>query len=54
MFDGEAFGNQMVEIVRNYVAAELQPLRDQNTALAARVAEQEARIMQLEEWITKP
>lgn len=35
MFDGEAFGQQMVEIVRGYVATELEPLRAENTALAA-------------------
>lgn len=43
MFDGEAFGAQMVEIVRGYVAAEIEPLRAENKALADRVAELEAR-----------
>lgn len=42
-FDGELFGQQMVEIVRGYVAAELDPLRAENKALADRIAELEAR-----------
>ncbi len=41
MFDGEAFGNQMVGIVRDFVASE--PLRAENKALADRIAELEAR-----------
>lgn len=52
MFDGEAFGQQMVEIVRGYVATELEPLRSENAALAAenkalaeRLAALEAREM---------
>lgn len=52
MFDGEAFGNQMVDIVRGYVAAEIEPLRAANQALAAenkalaeRLAAVEAREM---------
>lgn len=52
MFDGEEFGNQMVEIVRGYVAAEIEPLRAENKALTAenkslaeRIAAIEARAM---------
>lgn len=36
MFDGEAFGQQMVEIVRGYVEAELAPLRAELAELRAR------------------
>lgn len=35
MFDGEAFGQQMVEIVRGYVAAEIAPLKEENATLRA-------------------
>ena len=44
MFDGEAFGQQMVEIVRGYVANEIEPLRAENKALAARIAELEVQL----------
>lgn len=47
MFDGEAFGQQMVEIVRGYVAAQTGPLRDEIEALKKRLAD-------LEEAATKP
>ena len=35
MFDGELFGQQMVEIVRGYIATEIEPLRAENKALQA-------------------
>lgn len=37
MFDGEAFGQQMVEIVRGYVATELAPIKAENEALRAEI-----------------
>lgn len=43
MFDGELFGQQMVEIVRSYVDAEIAPLRTENADLKKRIAELEAR-----------
>lgn len=43
MFDGEAFGKQMVGIVRSYVDGAVAPLLAENKALAARIAELEAR-----------
>lgn len=43
MFDGEAFGQQMVEIVRSYVDAELAPLKAENADLRARIAALEER-----------
>lgn len=43
MFDGEAFGKQMVGIVRSYVDGAVAPLIAENKALAARIAEMEAR-----------
>jgi integrin beta 3 len=43
MFDGEAFGKQMVGIVRSYVDGAVAPLVAENKALAARIAELEAR-----------
>lgn len=43
MFDGEAFGQQMVEIVRGYVSAELAPLVERNAQLEARLAAVENR-----------
>lgn len=43
MFDGELFGQQMVEIVRGYVDAELQPLRAENSDLRRRLADLESR-----------
>lgn len=53
MFDGEAFGQQMVEIVRGYVDAELAALASDHAALArrleARIAELEARELLLPE-----
>lgn len=62
MFDGESFGQQMVSIVRDYMAAELEPLRAQNMALAEtnaalidRVAALEARELVLPaELIVEP
>lgn len=52
MFDGAAFGQEMVAIVRGYVATEIESLRAENTALAAenkalaeRLAALEAREM---------
>lgn len=48
MFDGEAFGKEMVAIVREYVASELEPLRAENKALADANAELSARITELE------
>lgn len=52
MFDGAAFGQEMVAIVRGYVATELEPLRAENAALRAenkalaeRLAALEAREM---------
>jgi len=44
VFDGELFGQQMVEIVRDYVAAELLPVQEENAALRATVQELERRI----------
>lgn len=56
MFDGDLLGQQMVEIVRGYVAAELEPMRASNEALAAenkalaeRLAALEARELLLPE-----
>lgn len=49
MFDGEAFGQQMVEIVRGYVAAEIESLRAENKALLDANAALTARVVQLEE-----
>lgn len=43
MFDGEIFGQQMVEIVRGYVDAEIASLKEENAALAARIADMEQR-----------
>lgn len=37
MFDGELFGQQMVEIVRGYLEAELAPVKAENAALLARI-----------------
>lgn len=48
-FDGEAFGQQMVEIVRGYVAAELATIVDENKELKARLATLEARELFLPE-----
>lgn len=48
VFDGEAFGNQMVEIVRGYVVAELEPLRAENKALAEANASLAERVALLE------
>jgi hypothetical protein len=44
VFDGEAFGQQMVEIVRGYVDAELAPLIERNAALEARIVELEVQL----------
>ena len=43
MFDGEAFGQQMVDIVRGYVASEIEPLRAENKVLQARIDTLEQR-----------
>ncbi|MGJ0236979.1 hypothetical protein ACQEPB_00460 [Novosphingobium fluoreni] len=43
MFDGEQFGQQMVDIVRSYVEAELAPLREENAALRGRIDELDRR-----------
>lgn len=43
MFDGEALGQQMVEIVRGYVAAEIEPLKAENASLRAAVEELKQR-----------
>jgi hypothetical protein len=45
VFDGEAFGQQMVEIVRGYVEAELAPVKADNEALRERIAALEARAL---------
>lgn len=37
MFDGELFGQQMVEIVRGYMVAELEPVKAENARLLARI-----------------
>jgi len=41
MFDGEAFGQQMVEIVRGFVSAEMELLRAENEALVKRLGDLE-------------
>lgn len=43
MFDGEAFGKQMTEVVKSYVDRATAPLIEQNEALSARIAEMEKR-----------
>jgi integrin beta 3 len=43
MFNGEAFGKEMTDIVRGYVERAIAPLVAENKALAERVAELEAR-----------
>lgn len=43
MLDGEAFGTEVVDLVRGYVERELGPLKAANEALQARIAELEAR-----------
>ncbi len=42
MFDGEAFGQQIVEIVRGYVAAQIDPVLAENSVLRARLDAVEA------------
>lgn len=56
MLDGKAFGEEMVSIVRGFMAAEVEPLREQNQALVAaneilakRLTELEARELLLPE-----
>ncbi len=49
MFDGESFGLQMVEIVRGYMAAELEPLRAENKTLLDRIDALERRELLLPE-----
>lgn len=49
MFDGNAFGQEMVAIVREHVAAELGPLRAENTALKEANATLVARVEALEQ-----
>lgn len=39
MFDGKAFGEEMVEIVRGYVGRELEPLRERLAALESELGE---------------
>ncbi len=41
--DGIAFGREMTAVVKDFMARELAPLREENAALIARVAELEAR-----------
>lgn len=41
--DGEAFGREVVDIVRGYVEREIAPLKSENEGLKARLAELEAR-----------
>jgi hypothetical protein len=43
VFDGEAFGQQMVEIVRGYVAGEIEPIKAENAALRREIEELKAR-----------
>lgn len=43
MFDGKAFGAEIVGIVKDYVAREVEPLRRENADLVARLAALEAR-----------
>lgn len=43
MFDGKAFGEQIVEMVRDYVDRTIAPLKAENDALRASVAAMEAR-----------
>lgn len=41
--DGEAFGREVVDIVRGYVERELAPIKSENEELKARIAELETR-----------
>lgn len=43
MFDGKAFGEGIVEIVKGYVEREIAPLKAENESLKTRIAELEAR-----------
>jgi hypothetical protein len=43
VFDGERFGQQMAEMVRDYVAGELGPIRAENAALRAELDELKQR-----------
>lgn len=43
MFDGKAYGEGIVEIVKGYVERELAPIKAENDSLKARIAELEAR-----------
>ena len=54
MFDGEAFGQQMVEIVRGYVAAEIDPLRAENKAQAEVIDALTTRVAELEFRAAEP
>jgi integrin beta 3 len=49
MLDGKAFGEEMVAIVRDYMAAEVEPLRAENKALVERVEALETRELVLPE-----
>lgn len=48
MFDGKAFGEEMVAVVRAYVERTIEPLKAENVALAARNAALEGRLEALE------
>lgn len=41
--DGEAFGREVVEIVRSYIEREVEPIRAENEQMKARIAELENR-----------
>jgi hypothetical protein len=49
MLDGKAFGEEMVAIVRDYMATELEPLRAENKALLERIDTLEKRELLLPE-----
>jgi hypothetical protein len=48
MFDGKAFGEDIVGIVKGYVEREIAPLKAENVELKGRIAELEARPAQLD------
>ncbi len=43
MFDGKAFAAEVIDVMKGYVAREIEPLRAENASLVARIAELEAR-----------
>lgn len=43
MFDGKAYGEGIVELVKGYIEREVAPLKAENESLKARIAELEAR-----------